>query len=126
MLYCGVSQTLSEIRHKFWPYKLPQMTPLPNECVSESTPFSYVGLDYLGPLYIKENKEYKKVSLCLFTCLVTRAVHLEIVHDMSTSVFLLCLRRFIATRGTTKEIISDNAKQFKLSSEVIKLVWARL
>ncbi|XP_053395601.1 uncharacterized protein LOC128555857 [Mercenaria mercenaria] len=150
MHHCGVSQTLSEIRHRFWiprgratirtilklstvckrmeggPYKLSQMAPLPKERVSESTPFSYVGLDYLGPLYIKENKESKKVWVCLFTCLVTRAVHLEIVRDMSASTFLLCLKKIIATRGTPKEIVSDNATQFRLSSETIKLVWTNL
>ena len=57
---------------------------------------------------------------------LTRAVHLELVQDMSAQTFLLCLRRFIATRGTPEEIISDNAKQFKLSSDTIKLIWANI
>ncbi|XP_060600228.1 uncharacterized protein LOC132753737 [Ruditapes philippinarum] len=81
ILHSGVSQTLSETRQRFWiprgratirsvlkscrvcrrveggPYKLPSMAPLPRERVTETTPFSSVGLDYLGPLYIKENNE---------------------------------------------------------------------
>ncbi len=43
---------------------------------------------------------------------------------MSADKFLLCFRRFIATRGTPVEIISDNAKQFKLSSDTMKLIWS--
>ena len=55
---------------------------------------SYTGLDYLGPLYVKVNNESAthKVWVCLFTCLAVRAVHLEIIDDMSAEQFLLCLR----------------------------------
>ena len=124
LLHSGVSQTLSEIRHQFWiphgratvskvlkecrvcrkveggSYKLPPMAPLPKSRVSEAFPFSRVGIDYLGPLYIKENKETLKVWVCLFTCLVTRVVHLELVQGMTTNTFLMYFRRFLATRGT--------------------------
>ena len=149
-LHSGVSQTLSEIRHKFWiphgratvckvlnecrvcrkleggPYKLPYMASLPRKRVSESTPFSRVGVDSFGPLYIKDTTDPQKVWICLFTCLVTRAVHLELVEDMTTSAFLMCLRRFIAIRGTPIEIISDNAKHFKLASDTLKLIWTKM
>jgi len=147
VLHSGISQSLSNLRQRFWiphgratvkkvlkgckvcvkveggPYKLPNMAPLPSSRVSVSTPFSRIGLDYLGPLCVKNNGELQKVWVCLFTCLVTRAVHLELVQDMSASTFLYCLRRFIATRGTPVQIISDNAKQFKLSSDTVQLVW---
>ncbi|XP_053388871.1 uncharacterized protein LOC128551937 [Mercenaria mercenaria] len=83
LLHTGVSQTLSELRHIFWipkgratvssvlkscqickrvdcrPYKLPPMASLPKSRVSESIPFSNVGLDYLGPLYVKEGNNSK-------------------------------------------------------------------
>ena len=112
LLHSGVSQTLSEIRQQFWipcgratvakvlkrcivckkleggPYKLPSMAPLPKSRVSESTPFTRVGIDYFGPLCIKENKDSQKIWVSLFTCLVTRAVHLELVNDMSADSFL--------------------------------------
>ena len=150
LLHSGVIQTLSEIRQQFWipcgratvakvlkrcivckkleggPYKLPSMAPLPKSRVSESTPFTRVGIDYFGPLYIVENKDSQKIWVSLFTCLVTRAVHLELVNDMSADSFLLCFRRFISARGTPIEIISDNAKQFKLSSDTINAIWGRL
>ncbi|XP_053391226.1 uncharacterized protein LOC128554039 [Mercenaria mercenaria] len=99
------------------------MPPFPKGRVTEAVAFERTGLDYLGPLYIKTSGEYRKVWVCLFTCLVTRAVHLETVHDMSTEEFLLALRRFIAQRGSPMEINSDNAKQFKLASDTIHLIW---
>ena len=55
--------------------------------------------------------------------LVTRAVYLEMVPDMSTISFIYCLRRFMAIKGTPEEIICDNAMQFKLASETTKLMW---
>ena len=61
------------------PYKMPLMAHLPKTPVSEATPFSRTGLDYLGPLHTKDNGVVRKIWICLFTCLVTRAIHLEIV-----------------------------------------------
>ncbi|XP_053403147.1 uncharacterized protein LOC128558271 [Mercenaria mercenaria] len=144
-LHSGLSQTLSAVRYKFWipsgratvrsvirqcilcrkieggAYKMPPMPPFPKGRVTEAVAFERTGLDYLGPLYIKTSGEYRKVWVCLFTCLVTRAVHLETVHDTSTEEFLLAL--FIAQRGSPMEINSDNAKQFKLASDTIHLIW---
>ena len=65
----------------------------------------------------------RKVWVCLFTCFTVRAVHLELVEDMSTEEFLLCLRRFIARRGAPRLILSDNAKQFKAASTVLEKAW---
>lgn len=89
-------------------------------------PHSHVGLDYMGPLYVKTNESRKKVWICLFTCIVTRAIHLEVVYDMSSEEFLLCFRRFVAQRGTPCEIISDNAMQFRASSTVLDCIWKKL
>ena len=109
------------------------MPPWPRERVAQSFPFEYTGLDYFGPLYIKhfspeseQSNQFatKKVWVCLFTCLAIRAIHLELIEDMSAEEFLFCLRRFIARRGTPKEIISDNAKQFKTASTVLNNVWS--
>ena len=109
------------------PFKMPKMPPWPKERVTEALPFQYTGLDYFGPLFIKyfhpasngPCPTYKKVWVCLFTCMVVRAIHLELVEDMSTDQFLLCLRRFISRRGIPHQIISDNATQFKLAKKVL-------
>lgn len=145
--HSGVSQTLARLRLRFWipkgrsivksvirqcsicrrieggPYKMPPMAPIPACRVTESTPFANTGVDYFGPLSIKSSDGVKKVWVCLFTCMVVRAVHLEIVQDMSSEEFILALKRFISQRGAPKLILSDNGAQFKLSSNMIDLIW---
>ena len=146
-LHSGVSQTLSQIRYKYWlphgratvgavirncticrrheggPYKMPVMAPLPKSRVISAVPFSRTGLDYLEPMYIKTVNGQRKVWVCLFTCMVTRAIHLELLQDMSAEEFLLGFRRFISTIGSPNEITSDNAKQFKTASQVLDVLW---
>lgn len=89
------------------------MASLRRKRVSESTPFSKAGLDYLGPVKIRFLNNHKKVWVCLFTCMVTRAVHLDIIQDLTAQEFIMCLRRFFAIRGKPSELISDNAPHFK-------------
>ncbi|XP_061167953.1 uncharacterized protein LOC133176911 [Saccostrea echinata] len=105
---------------------MPLMPPLPNKRVSESAPFTYAGVDYFGPIFIKTETGSKKVWVCLFTCLVVRAIHLELMQDMSTEQLLLGLRRFIARFGKPKQIISDNGAQFKLASLVLEKGWEKV
>ena len=136
LLHAGVTHTLSQLRYTYWipqgrstvarvlrqcllcrkhltgPYVMPRMPPLPRERVSESPPFTYTGLDYLGPLTVIVDGQHTKVWICLFTCMAVRAVSLEVVTEMSAYQFLLCLSRFIAQRGRPAGIISDNAAQF--------------
>ncbi|CAM1298626.1 Uncharacterised protein r2_g835 [Pycnogonum litorale] len=139
VLHSGTSQTLAEVRQRYWipkgrsevkralsecricrkseggPYRVPPMPPLPEERVNRRTPFDETGFDYLGPLYVKYDNKKKKVWICLLTCLVTRAITLEIVNDLTAFEFILCLRRFIASRGKCSRITCDNAPQFKLT-----------
>ena len=105
---------------------MPMMPPLPKCRVSESVPFTYTGIDYFGPIFSKNKSESQKAWICLFTCLVTRAVHLELLHNMSAEQFLLGFRRFILRHGKPKEIISDNAMQFKLASDTLENLWRQI
>ena len=84
-----------------------------------------MGLDYLGPVYVKANNGLDKIWICLFTCLSVRAIHLEWVMDLTATQFLNCLRRFVSQRGKPDSIISDNAPQFKLTiySTVLSKQW---
>jgi hypothetical protein len=95
------------------------MPPSPNLRVSESTPFYRTGLDYLGPLFIKTEKDPRKVWICLFICL-TRAVHVEMVDDMTTEEFLLAFCSIIAQRGKPEIVISDNALHFKVANKALE------
>ncbi|RWR99183.1 uncharacterized protein B4U79_02665, partial [Dinothrombium tinctorium] len=95
------------------------MAPLPKDRVTKSRPFHVTGIDFAGPIYTKGNA---KSYICLFTCAITRAVHLELVSDMTTECFVLSLKRFIARRGVPHVIWSDNGRTFKRAeSELIAL-----
>ena len=71
----------------------------------------------------KESEEVVKLYVCLFTCASTRALHLEVVQDLSAPTFLQAFRRFCGRRGLPSTMMSDNAKTFKASAvEVQKVV----
>jgi len=62
------------------------------------------------------------VWICLFSCCVSHVVHLEIVFDMSTTVFLRCVKRFAAQKGLPQRFLSDNAKTFKGAAKELKTI----
>ncbi|KIH53908.1 integrase core domain protein [Ancylostoma duodenale] len=108
------------------PYRYPDMPSLPPERVNRSRPFQKVGLDYLGPLYYRDTFHTKaKVWVCLFTCMATRAVHLEVVLDNTVQEFLLAFRRFVARRGTPDYVLSDNATTFRSASDTLHVIYTR-
>ena len=105
------------------PYKTPPPQPLPSCRVKEAPAFTYIGLDYVGPLYVKSTSEKdQKVWICLFTCCITRAVHLEAVPNLTAQAFLRCFRRYVARRSMPSFVISDNAKTFKSASKELKKI----
>ncbi|GFY41450.1 integrase catalytic domain-containing protein [Trichonephila inaurata madagascariensis] len=87
------------------------MVPLSRDRIEQSPPFTVTGLDFAGPIYVKNSKEKFYILLC--TCAVTRALHLELVTSLTTETFLLAFRIFISRRGLCTVIYSDNAKTFK-------------
>ncbi|KAL6740660.1 hypothetical protein Aduo_013999 [Ancylostoma duodenale] len=109
------------------PYRYPDMPSLPPERVNRFRPFQKVGLDYLGPLYYRDTFHTRgKVWICLFTCMATRAFHLEVVFNNSTQEFILAFRRFIARRGTPDYILSDNATTFCSANDTLQeVIYAR-
>ena len=156
VLHSGTSQTLARLWQEYWiphgrtvikklikdckmcrrvegtPFTMPRMPSLPTERVARSQPFEYTGVDYFGPMFVKDfslvndqlKEQYKrKVWVCLFTCFMVRTIHLKLVEDMSTEEFLLCLHRFIARHGPPRMILSDNAQQFKTSKAVLEKAW---
>ena len=149
VLHNGVKETLAEIRSKFWipsgrsftrkivhkcvtckrfeglPYQAPPPPPLPKCRVKEAPAFSYTGVDFAGPLLIRVtlSSHSTKVWIALFTCYVTRAVHLDAVPDQSTPTFIRCMKRFVARRGLPKRFISDNGKTFKAAARYLDSVF---
>ena len=89
------------------------MADLPAQRVKpDDPPFTYTGVDYFGPYEIKRGRSTVKRYGVLFTCLNSRAVHIEVADIMTTSSCINALRRFISRRGMVKEIVSDNGTNF--------------
>ena len=143
-LHAGTSQTLSSIRQSYTipqgritvrkilkrcvickkieggPYKTPRFPDFPAERVRKTKPFSYSGVDYFGPLYVRDHDDIVKVWISLFTCMSVRAVHMEVARDMTAEQFLHCFRRFTSRRGTPQMMYSDNAPHFKLVNKTLE------
>lgn len=94
----------------------PIMGNLPTERLQPGFPFLRSGVDYCGPMYILNKKgrgaKLEKCYVCLFVCLATRAVHLELVTSLSSECYIMALKRFISKRGKCLQITSDNGKCF--------------
>ncbi|XP_033362774.1 uncharacterized protein LOC117240867 [Bombus vosnesenskii] len=97
---------------------------LPEARVTESRPFTNVGVDYCGPFHIKEkrdrNRRQIKVYVAIFVCLAIKAVHIELVDDLTSEAFIAALRRFIARRGYCSTIHSDNGTNFRGASNELR------
>ena len=97
---------------------MPAPTPaLPDYRLHCMFPFQTIGIDYAGPVYVREIysscDELFKCYFLLVTCAATRAVHIELTSDFSNNSLILALHRCFARRGTPSQIISDNFKTFK-------------
>ncbi|XP_037930980.1 uncharacterized protein LOC119665804 [Teleopsis dalmanni] len=136
--HCGPQALLSTVRQRFWPIKgkstaratvercircnkartqLCQqiMGNLPESRITPARPFINAGVDYCGPFWIHykvRGKKPTKAYIAVFCCFFTKAVHLELVTDLSTNAFIGALKRFISRRGRCLNIYSDNATNF--------------
>ena len=146
VMHGGVRETLTQIRQTYWipqgrqlvkriiskcvtcrkiqgpPFRSEPTPPLPRSRVQQSQAFQFTGIDYAGPLYVRNqgNQTSSKMYICLFTCATVRALHLELVEDQTTQAFLRAFRRFISRRGIPECIISDNAKTLKAGAEELQ------
>lgn len=138
-LHLGPQSLLYSVRQQFWPlngrsiarkivrncvncFKAKPspvtqiMGSLPRERSSLSPPFTHMGVDFCGPLLIRNKNQRKnnlyKVYIAIFVCFATKAIHIELVLDLTTEAFIACLKRFFARRGKSAYIYSDNATNF--------------
>ena len=128
--HSGVTSTLNFIRSKFWIVKgrktvkkilkkcfktlLGPATPcLPDFRIKWNHSLEFMGADFAGPIYHKVKNSVYKAYVLLFTCGVTRASNIELTIDQSLHSVILAPRRFLAKRGKTKLVISDNFQTFK-------------
>ncbi|XP_039762492.1 uncharacterized protein LOC120635541 [Pararge aegeria] len=89
-------------------------------------PFTCTAVDYFGPITIKIGRKTDKRWVALYTCLTTRAVHLEIATSLSADNMILTLRRMIARRGTPKTMFSDNGTNFIGANKEIKTAFEKM
>ena len=140
-MHHGIETTLARIRTEYWivegrksvkkilrkcvvcirvqglPMRAPPSPDLPDFRVNYSGhAFQATGLDFAGPLFIKEGSKKEKTYVLLLTCATSRAIHLELVPDMSIGGFLRGFKRFLARRGTPDIVIHDNFKTFKATA----------
>ena len=137
---CGTNQILSELSKKYWIVAAREavrewendcmeckrrtakratqiMAPLPSSRLTQPEPlrsFSHTALDFAGPFITVRGrgKSREKRYLCLFTCMSTRAVHLEMAYGLDTDSFLNALYRFANRRAWPDEFTSDNGSNF--------------
>ena len=96
------------------------MADLPADRISVShKPFAVCGLDYFGHINYVEGRSTKKAWGLLFTCMVSRAVHVEIVTSLTLKDFLLAFSRFNDVRGRLEVIYSDNGSTFQAASKAL-------
>lgn len=139
-MHAGPQLLLSTIRETYWPlggrnlaracYRqcvrcqrvkprtvAPQMGNLPLSRLSPADyPFQNVGVDYAGPIASASRQgrgcRLVKVYIVLFVCFTTKAIHLELVGDLTSNNYLQALRRFMSRRGKPLNIYSDNGTAF--------------
>ncbi|XP_062713874.1 uncharacterized protein LOC134290713 [Aedes albopictus] len=137
-LHAGPTLLTASIRLKFWPLRLRNlvrkvthecvncfrsrpslseqiMADLPSVRVTPTLPFLNTGVDFCGPFYLRpvsRKAAPQKVFVAVFVCLSTKAIHLELVGNLSTDSFIASLKRFAARRGVPKTISCDNGTNF--------------
>ena len=143
--HSGMSHTWANIRQKYWIIKgaaavrnvlgqcllckrrnakagQQMMSDLPKSRLAvNKPPFYFTGVDYFGPLFVKQGRAMVKRWGCLFTCMTVRAVHIELVTSLSADSFINALRRFIGRRGKPYEITSDNGTNFVAADKELRL-----
>lgn len=93
------------------------MGTLPHNRVNVARVFQKVGVDFCGPISIKQSRVRRalitKGYVCVFVCFTTKAIHLELCSNLTTAAFLACFKRFISRRGLPTDVHCDNASTFK-------------
>ena len=123
----GMSSAISSIIHKCITCRKLRSEPqqqrmaiLPKDRVEPAPPFTYSAVDYFGPFSVKERcKEVKRYGV-IFTCMASRAVHVEVADTLETDSFICALRRFICRRGPIRQLRSDQGTNFVGAKKELK------
>ncbi|XP_076279059.1 uncharacterized protein LOC143208473 [Lasioglossum baleicum] len=130
----GLRKILRSVAHRCVTCRLhrarpqpPVMSTLPTGRLAyRQRPFSQCGIDYFGPMFVKIGRRREKRWGVLFTCLTTRAIHIELACSLNASSAIMALQRLAARRGTPTIVYSDNGTNFKGASREIKEAIAKI
>ena len=89
-----------------------KMADLPSDRLQDTAPFTYTAVDAFGPFYVKERRSTIKRWGFLFTCLSSRAIHIETINTLTTDSFINAFRRFVCRRGKVRELRCDRGTNF--------------
>ena len=142
--HMGRDLVLSQLRQKYWIVRANSLTRIvlkncfkckklygkPGEQLMSDLPatrvcgdvaaFAHTGLDYFGPFIVYHGRKSEKRYGVIFTCMNTRAIHIEISHSLTTDSFINSLRRFLCRRGNVKTITSDNGTNLVCGNKELK------
>ncbi|XP_013193342.2 uncharacterized protein LOC106137125 [Amyelois transitella] len=103
------------------------MGDLPESRVTPARPFSRCGVDFAGPVHVLNHKgrgaKTGKAYICIFICMAVKAIHLELVSDLTSSAFIAAFKRFVSRRGRCHEIWSDNGSSFVASDKELSVMF---
>ena len=103
-----------------------RMADLPQDRITQAPPFSYCGIDCFGPFVVKDGRRHIKRYGLIVTCLAMRAIHLEVLDDMSTDAFLSSIRNVIAIRGNIRRLRSDRGTNFVGAKRELRECWKKM
>lgn len=105
------------------------MSELPADRVTRNRAFLHTGVDYAGPFEYSEHYKSRAVKrkcwIAIFVCMVTRAVHIDLVTDASSAAFIACFDRFVSRRGHCNKLYSDNGTAFAGAYPEIKSAFVK-
>lgn len=103
------------------------MADVPSDRVNQNRAFLITGVDYAGPIPMvmryRGTASHQKCWIAIFVCMVTRAVHIDVVTDNTSMAFIMCFERFIARRGHCNRLYSDNGTNFRGAYKEIKAAY---
>ena len=106
------------------PYPIPGPPPLRHARTREGKPFEITGVDFMGALYVKTPEGENKLYICLFTCGLTGAVHLEVVNHLNAETFLQAFRRFVSRKSLPQLMLSDNASTYLAAAKDLEQLFS--
>ncbi|XP_055632004.1 uncharacterized protein LOC129771904 [Toxorhynchites rutilus septentrionalis] len=105
LIHAPPQMLLSALRRRFWVLHVRSVV---RKIIQGVYPFLNTGVDFCGPMYIRQHNKRSTVTykayVALFVCFATKAIHMELVGDLTADAFIAALQRFVARRGSKNKL----------------------